>query len=134
MHDKTWHEVEIRVRFAETDIYGLVHHSNFFVWFEIGRIEYLRHLGLTLEDFSKEDISLVLRECSCRAHSPIRNDEKVTIRTRLAEITPVKIVFQYELVNVASGKVAVTGRSMNAFVDSAGRIRRLDAGILEKLS
>ena len=127
------HEIEIRVRFAETDIYGLVHHSNFFVWFEMGRIEFLRSIGLTLDDFESEGIYLPIRDASCCAHSPIKNDELLIQKTALAEITPIRIVFNYEVAPKGAKKIAVTGQTTNIFVDSDGKPKRLSSNLLGKI-
>jgi len=127
------HEFEIRVRFAETDVYGLVHHSNFFIWFEMGRIEFLREIGLTLKDFEAEGFYLPIRDASCRTHHPIRNDDLLVIKTKLIEITPVRIVFDYEICAKDTKKIAVTGNTTNAFVDSSGNLKRLQSSIFERI-
>ena len=127
------HQIEIRVRFAETDVYGLVHHSNFFVWFEMGRIELLRSIGLTLKDFELDGIYLPIRDASCRTRNPIKNDELIILKTTLVEITPIRIVFDYEITLKNAKKIAVTGQTTNAFVDSDGKLKRLPSDLLFRI-
>lgn len=131
--DKSSYEFDTRVRFAETDIYGLVHHSNFFIWFEMGRIEFLRNIGLTLRDFEKEGIFLPMREASCKAHFPIKNDELLIIKTTLKEVTAVRIVFEYAIRIKETKKIAVTGTTTNAFVDSNGKIKKISFVLVQRI-
>lgn len=131
--DKSSYEFDIRVRFAETDVYGLVHHSNFFIWFEMGRIEFLRNIGLTLRDFENEGVFLPIRDASCRAHFPIKNDEMLVIKTYFKEITAVRIVFDYEIRIKETEKIAVTGTTTNAFVDGNGKIKKIPETLLQRI-
>jgi acyl-CoA thioester hydrolase len=74
---------EVRVRYAETDQMGVVYYANYLVWFEIGRVELLRSLGLAYSDLEKEhETILPVVEANCRYKAPARYDDRITIETR----------------------------------------------------
>jgi YbgC/YbaW family acyl-CoA thioester hydrolase len=126
-------EITTRVRFPETDRYDTAHHSHYFTWFEMGRVEYLRACGLTISDFDAAGIFIVLRECSAKLLAPIRYDDEIVIRTRLAELTPLTIRFAYEgedyvfaratrsvaIVAKGDGRLLATGATLNVPVQGA---------------
>ena len=74
-------EAQVRVRYAETDAMGGVHHANYFVWFELGRTEYTRAVGLPYREVETRGVRLVVIEASARFHAPARYDDVVVIRT-----------------------------------------------------
>ena len=126
-------EVETRVRFPETDRYDTVHHSHYFTWFELGRIEYFRACGLAIQDFDAAGISIVLRECSAKLLGPIRYDDELLIRARLVELTPIKIGFEYEILAKNDGRRLATGKTLNVPVNAAGKLTKLPAHLLEAM-
>lgn len=125
--------VETRVRFPETDRYDTVHHSHYFTWFEMGRVEYLRACGLTIADFDATGVFIVLRECSAKLVAPIRYDDEIVIRARLVELTPIKIGFAYEIVAKGDGRRLATGTTLNVSVNAAGKITKMPARLLEAM-
>src|SRR5947208_11769572 len=81
-----YHDAKVRVRYAETDQMGVVYHANFFIWFEVGRVELMRALGVEYKKMEKEDdCHIVVAEAHCRYHHPARYDEVLRDRksTRL---------------------------------------------------
>ena len=80
-------EARVRVRYAETDQMGVVYHSNYIVWFEVGRVEMLRQLGFTYRDMEKQDDThIAVADVHCRFKSPARYDDLITIRTQLTNV------------------------------------------------
>ena len=80
-------EAQLRVRYAETDQMGVVYHSNYIVWFEVGRVEMLRQFGFTYRDMEKQDDThIAVADVHCRFKSPARYDDLITIRTRLINV------------------------------------------------
>jgi acyl-CoA thioester hydrolase len=121
-----FHETTVRVRYAETDQMGVVYHSNFFVWFEIGRVELFRELGVVYKEMEeKDDCFIVVGECQCRFKRPARYDDVLRIRTRIAEASKRKIIFAYEVVNNASGELLATGETTHVICDKLGRSKSL---------
>lgn len=90
-------ETSVRVRYKETDQMGVVHHTNYIVWFEVGRTDLLRQLGLTYRDLESRGILLPVVDLSCRYAEAARYDDEIRILTRIADLNPGKIVFSYEI-------------------------------------
>src|SRR5215467_47939 len=90
-------ETTIRVRYAETDRMGLLHHANYLVYFEQGRIELLRSQGLSYKDLEDQGFLLVLTRLQVRYRNAARYDDLLTLRTTVARTTLVKIEHSYEL-------------------------------------
>src|SRR3954454_1125136 len=90
-------EITIRVRYAETDRMGLLHHANYLVYFEQGRTELLRSLGMSYRDLEDQGYLLVLTRAEVRYRRPARYDDLLTVRTTLARATLVKLVHRYEV-------------------------------------
>lgn len=119
-------ETNVRVRYAETDQMGVVYHSNFFVWFEVGRVEMLRSLGVSYKQMEIEDDShIVVVEVNCIYKKPARYDDMLRIRTRVAEARTRTMRFTYEVFNDASGDLLATGETHHVVCDSAGRPKTL---------
>jgi len=119
-------DAEIRVRYAETDQMGVVYHSNYFVWFEIGRVELCRQLGFEYKQMETEDDSfIVVAKASCRYKRPARFDDVLTIRTRVADSQRRMIRFTYEIFNQSSGELLATGETLHVICDRLGRPKSL---------
>jgi acyl-CoA thioester hydrolase len=89
---------EVRVRYAETDQMGIVYYANYLVWFEIGRVELLRSLGLAYSQLEKDhQCILPVVEASCRYRSPARYDDQIIIETRPALLRGSVIKFAYRI-------------------------------------
>ena len=117
----------INVRFYETDMMGIAHHSNHFRWFEMARIEFLRHIGVTLGAMMKEDIVFPIRNVSCEYKEPARFDDIINIETYLVKMTRAQMVFRYRMRRASDGVLLATGETKNAFMSqSTGKIVRLD--------
>lgn len=122
------HESLVRVRYAETDVMGFVYHSNYFVWFEVGRVEYLRAAGFTYRDLEAEEgIHLPVLECSCRFVHPARYDDPVKIRTSVRDVTRVRMTFDYQAAHAESGELLAEGHTTHVFTDRDGKPKRLAA-------
>jgi acyl-CoA thioester hydrolase len=88
----------IRVRYAETDQMGVVYYANYFVWFEIGRVEVLRSVGLSYDQMEKEHkLILPVVDASCRYRSPAKYDDEVLIETRPAMLRGSVLKFAYRI-------------------------------------
>lgn len=125
--------VRDKVRFAETDMMGVVHHANYFRWFEMGRVEYLRQAGIELLELMARGILFPITEVSCRYRASARFDDILLIEATLEDLNKVKMVFSYNVVRETDGVLLATGRTQNAFTDAAGRVTRLDAAYYERL-
>jgi len=117
------HEMEIRVRYQETDGQRRVHHANYLTYFEMGRTEMLRAHGQTYRDFEDAGLFMVVSEASCRYQAPAEYDDLLVLRTRVEKITAASIRHGYELIR--DRRIIATGTTVVVCVDREGRIRRL---------
>ncbi|HEV3446829.1 MAG TPA: thioesterase family protein [Gemmataceae bacterium] len=116
-------EITIRVRYAETDRMGLLHHANYLVYFEQGRTELLRSSGLAYKDLEDQGYLLVLTKIEVRYRSPARYDDLLTLRTTVVRTTAVRIDHKYELLR--EGVLVAEGSSTLGCVDRDGRVQAL---------
>jgi len=123
----------VRARYPETDRMGVVHHSHYFVWFEIGRTELLRDLGMPYAALEEEQLFMPVIEAAARYRAPVRYDEEVDVETELTEVTGVQVRFAYRLLRHPGGEPVATGFSLHAAVNEKGRPRRLPQDVRERL-
>jgi acyl-CoA thioester hydrolase len=116
-------EIQIRVRYAETDRMGLLHHANYFVYFEQGRTELLRKRGMTYRDMEDAGHLLVIVDLGCKYKKPAYYDDVLTLKTIVERVTHVKIVHRYEVLR--DGVLLAEGHSTLACVDREGRVQAL---------
>jgi acyl-CoA thioester hydrolase len=118
----TVNETRVRVRYAETDQMGVVYHSNHFIWFEIGRVEFLRQLGFSYKDMEAADgCFIAVVDARCRYKAPARYDEEIIVRTHLKNIRESVIHFGYELVRANDGVLLAEGETTHIVADSQMR-------------
>ena len=120
------HEVQLRVRYAETDQMGVVYHSNFFIWMEIGRVELMRSLGFEYKQMEVEDdCHLPVVDARCRYKSPAHYDEQVIVRTELRNLRGSLIHFGYNILRQEDGAVLAEGETTHLVVNSRMEKRML---------
>ena len=122
---------EIRVRYAETDAMGIVHHSHFIVWMELGRSDFLRSLGKSYADWEAEGIRLPVNGVALTYRSPARYDELVQVRTRLLELSRRHVAFAYRIER--DGALLAEGESRHLVARGDGRAGVLPEAMLELL-
>jgi acyl-CoA thioester hydrolase len=123
-----YHDATVRVRYAETDQMGVVYHANYLVWFEVGRVELIRALGIEYTRMEKEDdCHIVVADAHCRYQQSARYDEVLRIRTRIAESRNRIVKFSYEVFRDADGKLLATGETTHIICGSNGRPKLLPA-------
>jgi acyl-CoA thioester hydrolase len=115
------HDVELRVRYAETDRMGVVYHANYLIWCEVGRTDFIRHCGMSYADMEKAGISLAVSEVTMRFHAAARYDDLIRVRTTLTDIRSRRITLDYLITDAHSGERLVTARTALVSVDSQGR-------------
>src|SRR5216683_2877562 len=116
-------DITIRVRYAETDRMGLLHHANYLVYFEQGRTELLRAQGIAYKDLEDQGFLLVLTRVQVRYRSPARYDDLLTLRTTVVRTTLVKIEHRYELLR--DGLLLAEGESTLGCIDREGKVQPL---------
>jgi acyl-CoA thioester hydrolase len=123
--DYEWVDVAVRVRYAETDQMQVAYYANYFVWFEIGRTEFLRSRGFSYRDLEEEEgCYIVVADAACSYRSPAHYDDVLTIRTFLKEARSRVVTFGYEVLD-ESEHVIATGETVHVVTDRAGKPRAL---------
>ncbi len=117
-----WVDTEVRGRYAETDQMGVVYYANYLAWFEVGRTELCRKMGVNYRDLEKQTQSyLVVAEAECRYHSPARYDDLLIIRTCVESLRKRTLSFLYQIRRSPEGSVIASGRTVHVVVDKNGR-------------
>jgi acyl-CoA thioester hydrolase len=120
------HDVTVRVRYAETDQMGVVYHANYLIWFEVGRVELMRALGVEYKKMeSEDDCHIVVADAHCRYQQSARYDEVLRIRTRIAESRNRIVKFVYEVFRDTDDELLATGDTTHIICDSNGRPKLL---------
>ena len=115
-------ETRLRVRYAETDQMGVVYHSNYIVWFEVGRVEMLRTLGFTYREMEKQDgTHIAVVEARCRFKAPALYDDSIVVRTRLLNVRDSLLHFGYEILRDTDGTLLAEGETVHLVVDAEFR-------------
>jgi acyl-CoA thioester hydrolase len=109
-------EARFRVRYAETDQMGVVYHSNFIIWMEVGRVELLRALGYTYREMEQDGYHLPVAEVKCRYKAPAKYDDLVVVRTRMVNLRGFLIHFSYEILRDGDATLLAEGESVHLVV------------------
>jgi len=120
---------ELRVRYAETDAMGIVHHATYPIWMELGRSDFLRELGQSYGEWEARGVRLVVNEIRVRFRSPARYDEQVQVFTFLREAGRRRIVFGYRIQR--DGVLLAEGDSVHLVAGSDNRARVLPNDLLD---
>src|SRR5262249_34666826 len=111
-------ETRLRVRYAETDQMGVVYHSNFVVWFEVGRVELLRQLGFRYRDMERDDdCHIAVVDVRCRYKAPARYDDEIVIRTELKNVRESLLHFGYEILRAEDATLLAEGETTHIVVN-----------------
>jgi acyl-CoA thioester hydrolase len=130
--DHRVNETRVRVRYAETDQMGVVYHSNHLIWFEVGRVEFMRELGFSYRDLERDDGRFIaVAEIKCRYRAPVYYDEEVIVRTQLKSVRESVVVFNYELVRADNGVLLAEGETTHIVTDSQLKVAALPEKYLE---
>jgi len=125
-HRGTVNEVRLRVRYAETDQMGVAYHSNFFIWFEVGRVELIRQLGFNYKEMEQHDgCYIAVVDARCRYKSPARYDDELAVRTFAKHVRGSVIEFGYEVVRASDSALLAEGETVHIVVDREMRKRTM---------
>ncbi len=112
-------ETRLRVRYAETDQMNVVYHSNYIIWFEVGRVEFMRQLGITYRELELHDqLHLPVVDVRCRYKAPARYDDEVVIRTHIQRLRTSLIQFQYQVLRADDSLLLAEGESTHVAVNA----------------
>jgi acyl-CoA thioester hydrolase len=118
------HETFLRVRYAETDQMGVVHHANYYVWMEIGRVELVRTRGINYKQLEEsEGLFLSVIESHCRYVYPARYDDEIVVRTEVTRSNPRTVEFSYEI--CSGSRILATGATRHMWLNREMRPAKL---------
>ncbi len=111
----------MRVRYAETDQMGVVYHANYFAWFEVGRSEYFRQLGMPYGEFEKNQLFLPVTKAFCQYKTPACYDDLLRVVTGINNLQEVRMSFKYEIFRHENNVLLAIGETEHAFVNHLGK-------------
>lgn len=117
--------VRDRIRFVETDLMGVVHHSNYLRWFEMARVEYLRSANVLLPELIAAGILFPITDVRCKYRQSGHFDENIRIEAELVEFSRAKLCFSYRILRDDDGVLLAEGSTQNLFTDMNGKVIRL---------
>lgn len=126
--------IQVVPRYAETDQAGVVHHSVYPIWFEMGRTELLRANGMAYKDLEASGYIFVVVELYIRYRRPARYDQLLSLQTKCTRVTCSRVEHSYLLTDDATGAVLAEGRTVLACVDKDGRLQRVPPFMYPKVS
>lgn len=129
-----YYDFEVRITYSETDRMGVIYYANYLVFFERGRTEFLRSLGLRYRDLEeKEGIFLPAMDSYVKYLHPGRYDDLIKVRTFISELGGAHIDFRYEITNVETNQLIATGTSKHAVVNRQWKPTRIPANFRKLL-
>jgi acyl-CoA thioester hydrolase len=129
----TAHSVEFRVRYAETDQMQVVYHSNYLIWCEIGRTEFIRALGTPYAELERQNVTLVVVEASLRFHAAARYDNLIRVTTTISDVRSRTLTFDYVITNAETGERFVTASTKLASLTRDSRLTKMPDSLLKVL-
>ena len=121
----TEHTISILPRYCETDQAGVVHHTVYPIWFEMGRTELLRENGMAYSDLEKAGTYFVVADLTVKYRRPALYDEQLDLKTTLTKVTSARVEHTYHLIRPTTGILLVEGTTVLACVDDNGKPRRM---------
>ena len=122
-----------RVIYGDTDQMGVVYYANYLRWFERGRSEFLRQIGLPYSTIEQQGFHFPVTEVSCRYANSARYDDVVRIETDLAELGRASLSFAYRIIRDSNHDLIATGTTKHACIDHAGKVTRIPTVLLNAL-
>ncbi|HTD97219.1 MAG TPA: thioesterase family protein [Edaphobacter sp.] len=133
--EKAVSETRVRVRYAETDQMGVVYHANYLVWFEVGRVEFIRQLGLNYKRMEVEEgCGIAVVDAHVRYKAPARYDDELVIQTRLIAARGAVIRFGYRILRAEDGLLLCEGETVHVVVDNEMKRRSLPPKYAERFA
>lgn len=126
------HEIRLRVRYEETDTMQVVYYAKYFVWFESGRIELLRSIGLSYRDVEKRGLLLPVVEAKANYQAPAHFDDEILVKTRLANMGNTSVRFENEVFKLPEKTLLCTGYTVHVLVDREGKPTKIPEDFLKK--
>ena len=125
--------LELRVRYAETDKMGVVYHSHYLIWCELGRTDHIRQGGMSYREMEDAGVMLAVAEANVRYRAPARYDDLVRVDTTLSDVSSRAVTFDYVISNAQTNERLATARTLLVALDPSHRVVSLPTAIRERL-
>jgi acyl-CoA thioester hydrolase len=125
--------LELRVRYAETDKMGVVYHSHYLIWCELGRTDYIREGGMSYRQMEEAGIMLAVAEANVRYRAPARYDDVVRVETTLTDVSSRAVTFEYVITNAETGERLATASTLLVALDGSHRVVKIPGEIRARL-
>jgi len=130
---KPEHDVKLRVRYEETDTMQVVYYAKFFVWFEVGRIDLLRYLGVAYKDLERRGMWMPVIEAKATYKAPARFDDEILVKTRITKVGNSSVTFENTVLKLPEMKLLCSGYTVHVLVDSGGKPTKIPVDIARRL-
>jgi len=135
LREQGYAEARVRVRYAETDQMGVVYHANYFVWFEVGRVEFIRQMGLDYKSMEQEEDALIaVVEASARYKAPARYDDDLIVRTTLAGVRGPIVRFRYSVLRADDEMLLCVGETVHVVVGRDMKMREMPQRYVDRFA
>jgi acyl-CoA thioester hydrolase len=126
--------VRLRARFAETDAMRIVHHTEYFVWFEVARTELLRSIGLPYTEIQRRGFNTPLVEAYASYKAPARYDDEVEVKIWAGRIGRSSLRLEYEVTKLPGGELLCVGHTVHVLIGGDGKPKKIPDDLKERLS
>lgn len=116
---------KIKVRYVETDQMGIVHHSNYYAWFEVGRTEFITESGMSYSEMESKKLLLTVVESGCRYIEGAKYEDELIIETFIEKLSGAKVIFNYNVIREKDNKLLAKGTTTHAFVNDSFKVINL---------
>ncbi len=128
------HEVALRVRYEETDTMQVVYYAKYLVWFEVGRIDLLRSLGLVYSDWEKMGLRIPVKEAKATYHAPAKFDDEILVRTWISDVGSTSLKFENEVYKLPERQLLCSGYTVHVLIDKSGRPTKIPEDVARKFT
>ncbi|HRZ87060.1 MAG TPA: thioesterase family protein [bacterium] len=127
------HTIQFRVRYPEVDQMGVVHHSHYFVYFEMARVEHLRSIGYSYADFEKQGILFAVVKLACTYKAPARYDDLIEVETTVTRVRAATIEHKYRVTKDGGKTLLAEAESTIACIDKNGELQQIPDFLLKEI-
>ncbi|MFA9397421.1 MAG: acyl-CoA thioesterase [Clostridiaceae bacterium] len=110
-------KTKLTVRYAETDQMGIVYHANYYIWFEVARGDFIKQIGISYKELEDMGIMMPIIETGCRHYQGAKYDDEIIIEAYVNEMSPAKVIFNYNVIREEDNKLLAKGTTTLGFVD-----------------
>ncbi|MCK4534426.1 MAG: acyl-CoA thioesterase [Syntrophobacterales bacterium] len=127
-------EFRVRVIYADTDAMGIVYHANYIKWFEVGRAELMREIGVVYSELELSGYKLPVTKMGCHYLSPARYDDVLVIETEITSLKQASVRFDYVIRDEKKERILAEGFTLHPFLNDEGKVVRVPHYIVNKIN